>query len=104
MDKPKVVEYEFPKGYRVIWLEEILKEFQIETHESWKRDDDEWLFPDYQLKEPEYPDLYSIIYTCIPEPGNFNHEFAEMLIESMLSFTGYLEGCYEIDNKKEDTE
>ena len=108
MEERKVVEYSFSQGYRVPWLEEILSEFEIETKECWySNEDDDWLFqPRYVFEEPEYPDLYSICYTCLPESNNFAHEFAEILIDAMMQTTGYLEGCLkqEIDNKKEDTE
>lgn len=102
----RVIEYEFPTGYRVIWLEEILKEFNIETKESWYKEDDFFETPIYKFTEPEYPEFYSLLYTCLPEKGNFAHEFAEMLIEAMLQTTGYLEGCLKLDieNKKEDAE
>lgn len=106
MSERKILEYTFPLGYRCVWLEGILKEFNIETKESWFKDESDWFSPVYRFEEPEYPDLYSILYTCLPEEGNFAHEFAEILIDAMMQTTGYLEGCLkqEIDNKKEDTE
>ena len=94
MSERKVVEYQFNNGYRVIWLEGILKEFRIETKESWTRHENEWFEqPPMQFEEPKYPDLYSILYTCLPEADNLYHEFAESLIEGLIANTCYLEGC-----------
>lgn len=93
----RIVEYSFEQGYRCAWLESILKEFQIETKESWQRivDIDDWMYQaNIIFKEPDYPEFYTITYTCLPEVGNLNHEFADMLIEAMLSTVGYLEGCF----------
>lgn len=99
----KVVEYDFPQGYRAPWLEDILKEFGVETKVSWYKESEFFDTPIYKFEEPDYPDLYSIVYTCLPEINNPHHEFAESLIESTLSYIGYIEGCLTIeDNKKED--
>lgn len=91
----KIIEYEFNLGYRVPWLEGILKEFKIETKESWQKldSDTDWFASSCVFHEPTYPEFYSITYTCLPEISNPNHEFAESLIESLLSYVGYLEGC-----------
>lgn len=106
-DNMRIIEYEFMAGYKVPWLEDTLKEFNIETKESWLKidEDEDWSTPSFIFKEPDYPDLYSITYTCLAEIDNPYHDFAESLIESLLSYTGYLEGCLqkEIDNKKGDT-
>lgn len=97
----RVIEYEFPTGYRVIWLEEILKEFNIETKESWYKEDDFFETPIYKFNEPEYPEFYSLLYTCLPEKDNFAHEFAEWLIDCMLEHVSYLEKCLRQDIKEE---
>lgn len=93
-NKVKVVDYTFIEGYRCIWLENILKEFQVETKEYWIKDNDDWMFePVYNYNEPDNLEFWSIGYTCIFETDNFNHEFAEILIEAMLANTSYLELC-----------
>lgn len=106
-NKFRVIEYEFMEGYRVPWLEEIMKEFGVEVKESWHKidEDEDWFTPNFIFHEPDYPDLWQIVYTCLAEIDNPYHDFAESLIESLLSYTGYLEGCLqkEIDNKKGDT-
>ena len=95
-EENKALDFQLPKGYRCIWLESILREFRIETHESWYRQDDDWLVPPMLVyEEPGKLDLYSIIYTIIPEMDDEHHQFALALIESMQSYVEYLESCLE---------
>lgn len=92
-DKYKIIEYEFQEGYRVAILEEILKEFKVETKVCWWKDLDFFDKPQYIFREPDYPDLYNIHYTILYEVGNKDHEFADTLIDSYLSYIGYIEKC-----------
>lgn len=103
--KYRIEEYEFADIYEPVpAVEAILKEYNIETHVVWVREDD---FTGARLVsqyEPIAPELYNICYTCMLEQDNARHLFADYLIESTILNICKLEGCLEINNKKEDTE
>jgi len=106
-DNYRIVEHEFVDIYEPVpAVEDILKEYNIETHIIWVKEDD---FTGARLisqVEPIAPELYNICYTYMLEQNNTRHLFADYLIESTILNICKLEGCLQldIDNKKEDTE
>lgn len=114
-DKPIIqdaIGYSFKGLERYEFIEEIIKEFKLDSNRYWMRlaqEDDCWFTTgDYVVyqTEPTMLEEYDLTYDI---PYNENNieivMFVEYLIDSMLSYIGYLEGCLlkEIDNKKGDT-
>ena len=105
-DNIRIVEYEFENVQgEVAFVEEILKEFEIEAKMSWVHED-EYGTASITYYEPICPELYNVLYTCLLDSDNPNHIFADMLITQLIEDMCVLEGCLQldIDNKKEDTQ
>ena len=109
-DKPTIqdaIGYSFEGITCVPFIESIIQELGIESNKYWMRPaeiGDWYATGDYVITqtEPKLIEEYELVYDMPYTEQTKNRVlFAGHLIDSMLEYIGYIEGCYEKeDNKK----
>lgn len=106
------IEYVFDSLEAVPYVEEVIRELHLGACKYWSRPvtREDWFATGDLVITKQLPILleeYDLNYDIpINKDNKYLVGFAEYLIDSMLAYIGYLEGCLKqkIDNKKEDTE
>lgn len=102
MEEPIVqdaIGYNFKGLEKFEFIEEIIKEFNLDSNRYWMRpaQEDDWFTTGEFVVSQTKPILleeYDLTYDIPYDDSNIETvKFAEFLIDSMISYIGYLEGC-----------